>query len=666
MTSSKRVKKNIEIVDALFDKDDVVINDKESDNCCLEKAPKSDLVSSEKSVDIIDSNEELDKTEKKKRGGRKSVAKEITESASDVPKKTSSRAKKTLSNHEDVDSNPCKEVKKTRTRTKKIEAPKPEQTTQDEVCPKDVGTTNNTVSEEDQFGAFTQDIIAAEDIDDAAQLAECLLHIQDLALKIHEQFEERSCPLLRWFEQNVFGVSRRVQEDAFCTVVWNCLLFTQARLVEQKNFQTRIVSSLPDAEHALIMRQISCNAPRVWSYRRSYQRSFAHTINGPNKTREISLNGSLTAWGSVHRDVHLYAYGWLVTYHDKSWLISAAELTREQAACVESIHPYPLHHSDNLFWEEMFIEILQAAYETRPILDNTNQRKNVTPALTDYAPELFFSRLQKLIFRQMNGNGGVRHAGRDIHEIIARNSSNDIQYAAKCAVQEFTSSPSPSLVVRFLDAFGCDEDGNLPQAHPMILANDPTALLLLPNDLPIFKSIHERDPIKAALKYETENGEDQSVHQAFEQYTAEKRWLMSYSGFDLGCEEHAMVVGLPMDSIKNVFDPRLADSRLPIVPPPDYLKQLQDKFGMYLENEELPMFKDVLNALTSRRIQRGGTCSPIVQWFFNCCQRWRNCLSEIETITQPVCRMADSNSQKLLSNGLSGLAAMFKKNKTSS
>lgn len=526
--------------------------------------------------------------------------------------------------------------------------------------PSDQTDVHIQASDNNTFGTMSKDIIAPEDMHDACQLAECLKHIQDQALLIHEQFEERLMPLLRWFEQILFSTARRVCDDVLCTAIWNCLLFTQARLTEQKTFQNRIIAALPDAEHALIMRQIICNAPRVWSYRRSYQRSFAHTISGPLKTREISLHGSLTAYGVIHRAVHLYAYGWLVTYHGKSWLINAAELTHDQVTRVEQIHPYPLHQDDNLFWEEMFVEILQNLYETRAILDSPPIKKNMIPKQTDYMPELYFARLQKLICRQLNGSE-TRRTAHDIRQIVAQKGASETLEAARQAVQAFTTTPSPDLIERLLESLGCDKDGNMPKAHPLILANDPTALLLLDPELPIFQHIHERDPIKLALQYEIEHGTDRTIHHAFEQYVAERRWLLSYASFDLSSEDHALVVGFPIADIRAIFDPRLMEARLTLIPRGDYLRQLQEKFGMYLENEEIPAFKDVLQALLSRRIQRGANISPMVQWLFNCCERWRHCISKIDISAQPACRTLDAHSQKLLSNGLSSLAAMFKK-----
>ncbi len=628
--------------------------------------------------EVIKDENVASKTSKSATSKRKSIKKEEVISSDSVDssllKKSSKKSNNINTNDKNIE---FKEIKQncvnvtTKSTDKIIDEDvchihtKNEQIADEVKHPVDVIMKNEDAANEKQaFQKLADEIIESEDIEDAWQLSECLKHIQNHALMIHEQFEERGIPLLRCFEQIIFGQARRVSEDVFCSVLWNDLIFTQARLVEQKNFQNRIVSALPDAEHALIMRQIICNAPRVWSFRRSYQRSFAHTINGPLRTREISLNGSLTAHGCVNPAVHLYAYGWLVTYHDKSWLINAAELSREQIVNVEKIHPFPLHKADNQFWEEMFIEIMQAVYETRPILDNMAVRKNSIGLLTDYAPEAYFSRLQKLILRQMPNNSETHHARQDIHEIVAKNSAEDIVEAAQRAIQEYTSSPLPGMKERLLESLGCDKDGQMPQAHPLILANDPIALLLLDSKLPIFKHIHERDPIKLALQYEIEHGEDRTVHQAFEQYVFERRWLLSYASFDMNCEDHALVVGLPIATVKCVFDPRLLDARLTIVPQGEYLRQLREKFGMFLENDEMPKFIDVVHALISRKIQRSNSMVPIVQWFFNCCERWRNCLSEIETVSQNVCRSLDNNSQKLLSNGLSNLAAMFKKKTT--
>lgn len=505
-------------------------------------------------------------------------------------------------------------------------------------------------------------IMDASDVEDARCLRDCFRCIQDIALTIHEQLELRGTPIMRLFEQFIFGAFRRVSDDALCTAVWNCALFTRARLVEQQKFQDRVLAALPDAEHTLIMRQLLCTPPRAWSYRRSYQRCFAHTLNGPQKTTEISLHASMSASGLIHDDAHIYALGWMVTFHDKNWLITACEMTRDQAFSVEALHPYPLHRRDELFWEEMFCDVMRSMYQTESVLSVENSRRALFEQ-TDYQPEEFFLRFQKLVVRQMYAthSSDLLRAAADIHDVIALRDAKDVHASIERAVMEFTSSRQADYRDRLLEAFGCDASGNVPQAAPAVLANDPTALLLLDSELPLFKQVHPRDPIKAALQYESQNGEDRSVHRAFDQYVAEKRWLQTFASFDLNDEAHASIVGLPIDSIKNVFDPKLFDARLSIAPQAEYQHQLQEKFGYYMPDAPLPRFREVLEALMSRRIQRGNAMAPLVQWLFQCCERWRNCLSEVETATLSPSRTLDQNSARLLSNGLRGLAAMFRK-----
>ncbi len=586
--------------------------------------------------------------EKTKRGRRKKVV--------DVAADTASR---------DIESAPGTDVELTSTKPKRTARKK--SSTDKSATQKIDETTTQPVSNaqptSEQLTAFAE-LIDADDIADAKLLGACLQRIQDIALQIHEQFELRGLPIIRFFEQAIFGPYRRVSEDTLCSSVWNFALFTRARLVDQQTFQDRVIAALPDAEHTLIMRQLLCNAPKAWSYRRSYQKSFAHTLNGPQKTQEISLRASLSTSGIINTAAHLYALGWNVTFHDKTWFISACELTRDQAFAIEAIHPFPLHRRDEVFWEEMFSEIMQTIFESNSILTPEAARRSV-PEQTTYMPEVQFQRVQKLVLRQMYATRSVemRRAARDIHDVIALCSPAEIVNAAERAVQEFTSTQGDGLRDRLLEAFGCDEKGEMPQASTMILANDPTALLLLDPELPLFSHIHARDPIKTALQYETQNGEDLTVRKAFEQYVAERRWLQTFACFDLNNEEHASAVGLPIDSIKSVFDPRFLDARLSIALQGDYQHQLQEKFGYYTQDCPWPKVREVIDAVMSRRIQRGSAMVPLVQWLFQCCERWRNCLSEIETANQSV-RTLDQNSAKMLSNGLKGLAAMFKKKKT--
>ncbi len=515
----------------------------------------------------------------------------------------------------------------------------------------------------DMASCISTDIMSVEDIDDACQLSQCLRVIQDNALYVHERFEKRHIPVARLFESLICGAHGRYEESVLWSAIWNFTLFTRARLVCQQNFQDQVVASLPDSAHAFIMRQMLCTPPRVWSYRRSYQRSFAHPINGPVKTQEISLNGCMMSYGLVNEAAHIYAFGWTITFHDKTWLICAAELTRQQAFTVESIHPYPLYRRDDLFWEEQFVTILQSIYQPISLLNKDNL--SPMPSLTGYSPESLFQNVQRLVSRQASVlSPDVLHGSGNLHDIVATSDASAIVQEAVSVVHRFTSTGCEALLPRLLDAYGCDEHGEMTQLLPSVVANDPIALLLLPEDHPIFQYVHPRDAIKAALAAEQQQlAGSHDVRDAFNQYMIERRWLHSYTAFDLNDENHAAVVNMPIESVRHVFDPRIFDTHLSLVPQGDYINQFREKFGFFTNEDELPTFRELLDALMSRKILRAAAIAPLSTWFFQVCETWRYNVAEIETTTQPARRNTDQNAQKMLSSGLKGLAAMFKKKK---
>ncbi|MCL2325090.1 MAG: hypothetical protein FWC40_01100 [Proteobacteria bacterium] len=484
------------------------------------------------------------------------------------------------------------------------------------------------------------------------RLADRLCAIQDVALGVHETLEAQGvCPLMA-LEHLVFGLYRRLDPDVRASMLWHCLLLTRARLSCVQVFQEQVLSKLGDPTLAFIIRQLMCRAPRVWSYRRSYQRGFVHTVAGPLRHQEISIEGSVLASGMPLAHDHLYALGWTLSFENQTFLVCASLLSNQQIFEVEKIRPYPCHRSDDDYWEETQLTVLHHLYTSHP-------RLSLEPCIalgptTSYAPEKRFARLQRLVLSTIQGD--IRRSLRNVHDDVARGDASSVM----ALVEKATEGMGDEVYFRnrMLEALGCDRDGGMPKAHPAILASDPVALLLLPETAPVFSAIHSRESIKTALAYENITGGSE-VKTAFETYCHERRWLMSYDAFDLTNEEHAAIIGVPYDSIRAVFSPMLFEASLPIAPHGEYLRQLQDKFGMYLHESEPPTFRAALEALLSRKIQRVSGVSALVQWVFQCCERWRYCLSDIEPMPYNAHRSLDQSSQTLLRNGLSDLAAMF-------
>ena len=211
---------------------------------------------------------------------------------------------------------------------------------------------------------------------------------------------------------------------------------------------------------------------------------------------------------------------------------------------------------------------------------------------------------------------------------------------------------------RLLESLGCDSEGNMPAAHTSLLMADPIALLLLPESHPVFQKLNARDPIKLALQFDETQGTS-DIHDAFEIYRHERRWLAAFPCCDFACEDHASKFGFPIDSIRAIFDPRLFETTLPIPPQGEFLRQIQRKYGYYSGNDQSYTFGELINAAATVYGNLGRNTADFVQWVMNCCDRWRYCLSHIEPDTAR--RTLNQNNQKLLHKGLKELSAMFKK-----
>lgn len=480
--------------------------------------------------------------------------------------------------------------------------------------------------------------------------------IQDTALETHEAFERKgNCPLLH-FERKLVGPYHRLENDVRLTMLWQLLLMTRARIASQLAFQEAFLRALPSADYSFIVRQLSCRPPRVWSFRRSYQRAFAHTVAGPERHKEISIDACLMSDGAEVTQDHLFAMAWTLSFEDKNYLICAASLTREQFYAVENIRPYPLHVDDDEYWDECFLNIIADCYPTTTAL---KLEQVALDAPTDFVPEKRFRRLQKLIQSTIHSTLRVQNR---LHEVVATQGADQILLAVDSLVAEMPSSDQAFYKRRVLEALGCDEEGFLTQAHPSLLMAASRALLLLDPEPTLDAAVHPRDAIKLALEFEITQAKAYGVREAFENYQNERRWLSSFECFDFSCEEHAIVVGVPIDSIRAIFSPKIFESRLAIAPQGDLLKQVQDKFALFLPDADPPTFGEALEALLSRKVQRSNAMAPLVQWLFTCLDRWRYLLSEIEPDAS-LKRSIDGDNQKLLKNGLSGLAAMFAKSK---
>lgn len=490
------------------------------------------------------------------------------------------------------------------------------------------------------------------------KLSEIFNTIRDTALEVHEHFEhEGNNPFIE-FEQCVLGNGRRFDDETRASSVWSMLLFTQPRLVSQKKFQTAVSAKLPNAEASLIVRHLMCTPPRAWSFRHSYQRGFAHTLAGPNAHSEISVDGCLSTWGTVQEDDHLYVIGWTLPFEDNIFLICANEINQQQVYQVEKIRPFPLQLSEDDFWEENMLELMQELYALLPQMAVSNQ-----PELerTDYSPERRFDRLGRIISNTLSSN--VVRAASSLQTVVASSSPMEILASVDSLVSSAVHLTKEQhflqeLRLRTLEAVGCDSDGNMPHAHVSFLTSDPIALLLLPESLEMFKEISPRDSIRMALAYDEKHGSDYAIS-AFKIYQRERRWLAAFPCFDFSCEDHASRFGIPVEAIETIFSPELFKAKLPIIPQGEVLRQLQNKYGFYQPNTPNPSFRMVIDAINSRAFQRAGNMAAIVQWIMSCCERWRYCLCEIEPDTST--RTINQSNQQLLQKGLKGLSAMFKK-----
>ncbi len=488
--------------------------------------------------------------------------------------------------------------------------------------------------------------------DSPDKLSHILADIFDTALLVHEQLEKTGINPLVEFERCLLPGNRRLSDEDRARILWNLLVFTQPRIASQRQFQNLLNAKLPNTESAIIVRQIICSPPRAWSYRKSYQRGFAHTLAGPNAHNEISVNGCLNTFGTPEEADHLYVIGWTITFEDEIYLVCADTLTQKQVYDIEGIKPFPLQVHDDDFWEESMIAIIQKIYEAFPTF-------SISPLqdieYTDYAPERMVARLGQILACS------TQIVKTPLQVTVALQSPEKILAAVQQMIKEKPGESETfirKLRLRLLESVGCDENGNMPRAHASLLAADPIALLLLPDSHPVFQKLNPRDPIKLALQFE-ETQETSDISDAFEVYQHERRWLAAFPCCDFACEEHASKFGFPVDSIRAVFDPRLFETQLPIAPQGEFLRQIQRKYGYYSSTDQNYSFGVLLNAAGAVYGNLGKNTADFVQWLMNCCERWRYCLSHIEPDTAK--RTLNQDNQKLLHKGLKELSAMFKK-----
>ena len=490
--------------------------------------------------------------------------------------------------------------------------------------------------------------------DDTHKLSKCLAKIQEAALLTHEAIEREGVVPIIDFERS-FSETRPFESWTHADIFWNLLIFTPARTVLQQEFQNQLATRLASSETSFVMHQMMCRPPRVWSYRVSYERGFAHAVAGPQKHSEISIDCCITAGGQPVTDEHLYALGWTLSFEDRIYLICASQISASNLYNIEQVRPFPLQFADDDFWEENLgaIVSLLAPSEAPSLSFPTAAVRR-----TGYAPEYRYERVGALVRAALS----PAIDGCTIQQFVA--TAEPAQILDKVAKQVARLSynnervSAETLKSRLLEAIGCDETGEMPCAHQTLLVNDPVALLLLPIDHPVFESVHPRDPIRAALAVASCHDD---VARAFEIYRRERRWLCAFRCFDFTIESHAAVFGIPADDMRALFLPELFTAHLPIVPKGDALKQLQNKFGYYMPDQDPPSFGNVLNDMLSRAYPRTGNMAATVQWLIACCSRYRYCLSEIEPDAVATQRSVSHDNQKLLKKGLTSLADMFRK-----
>lgn len=500
-------------------------------------------------------------------------------------------------------------------------------------------------------------------------LSKLLRKIQDIACATHESIERTGVCPLRDFESGMAGRHRIYDEEARLEVFWQMLVYTLPRFELQARFQLDMSRNTKDADAALIVRQIRGSVPRIWSYRKSYESGFVHTDFGPGKHKELAVEGCLMADGRIVDDVHVYALGWTLTYNDRIYLICADELNRDLAFSIEIHHPFPKHLNDDEFWEESFTSIVEKVYESRC---HATFRDRVSSLSTEYSPESNYARLQSILNNEITVQ--TRNAP-SIHATIAMGTAKEIVSDAERRLVRYLPTIRRQaeiydyLLRRYLEAHGCDESGEMPQAHRSLLMADPLGLLCLSEEDPVCRRLSPRDTIKQALSIDADSEcaepsaqRCSKVNEAFGVYARERRWLASFPCMDLGIESHAVKFGIPYDDIKLVFAPELFDYRVPVAPQGDVLKQFQTKFGLYVPDDEPPVFGEAIEICMSRQFSRTGNMSSIAQWIYKVCDRWRYCKSEIELASSGGRRRVNKTTQSLLHKGLSQLADIFKSN----
>ena len=492
--------------------------------------------------------------------------------------------------------------------------------------------------------------------DSTQKLSEILISIQNVAFETHEFIESQGRVPLTQLESLIFN-RREVPIEIRTHILWPYLIFTRARLSSQNDFQNTLNLKLNSAESSFIVRQLICTPPKVWSYRKSYQRGFAHTVSGPNKHNELSIDACLSVTGHIYTNDHLYLFGWTLSYHDKMYLICADTLIQNQTYQIEQIRPFPLQLDDDNYWEENQISFLNELYASENASSHTGTAIEQSEII--YAPEQRYNTIHRILISSCSSQIAQVQT---LQETVATQSADVILETVTNIVkrQSIKSSyyTNEELIHRLLQSVGCDDDGNMPCAHASLIAMDPVCLLLLPEDNPVIKELNPRDSIKMALNHPNCTDE---IREAFDIYQREKRWIAAFSCFDLSIESHAVHFGIPVNSLERIFTKSLFSSRLPVIPQGDVLKQLQNKYGLYQPNDDPPTFRSVLDILNSRSFIKSGNMSNIAKWLMNCCERYRYCLTHIEPDISNSQRSIDQNNQKLLQKGLRNLADMFRK-----
>ncbi|MFA5623773.1 MAG: hypothetical protein WC966_01785 [Bradymonadales bacterium] len=491
-------------------------------------------------------------------------------------------------------------------------------------------------------------------------LSKALEDIQNLALKLHEKIEQTSfeAPLLA-LERRIFGASKRVSLEVRASILWQLFIFTRPISQKQERFQNSLQNAFGDASLRLLWRQLNTQRVKLWSYRRSLQnRGVGRTLAGPMQYQELFFDNVISADGSLLDAEHYLGFGCPVQCMEKNVLLIFAHLSQNQSYVVDSLQPYPKSEDDDAFWEEQLLGVIRSLY---PACVDTRFGEITGDAHTDFNPELRLLRLQCLIqdANKIRYSENTKHSIRASLALATKGEAISEVYDifAERRYQSDGKDPSTPTLSRFLAALGFLEDGQCPRAHRASLLGDPIALLLLSPDSPVLASLHSREPIRLALKWELENGLSFSK-KAFEKYEIEQRWCASFDSFDLNNDDHMAVlsyVSLATD-IAAIFPEEFFE--MPLILPSGELAAifLEEK----MEAETCSMGKAMEFVPSLRRLKQSATLfSEAKRWLLVTARTWRSVLSEIET-RQGVGRLVTDESRDRLKDGLQALMEMFK------